>query len=595
MISEADTVKTRLLVISDTHGRQLEYEQEADVAIHCGDLTNESKLDEYRSVIKNLSSIKAPLKLIVPGNHDFSLDIPQFQRKIDQVRQQYADSKGKDFARKYGAPGDAHRLFEAASDAGIVLLDQQGLHIFTLTNGARLTVYASPYTPHAGGFWGFQYRFEEGHDFDIPERQVIVKETRIRSSTTMGSEIKKVPIPRRGVDYRGKIVLAPMVRSGELPSRLLALHYGADLVWGPETVDKAMIGTTRRVNPVTNTIDWTKIPSFGQKNPPKTIPEAVVFSTHPEKEAGKLIFQIGTADPDLAVQAARLVAADVSGIDVNAGCPKPFSISGGMGAALLKTPDKLCAILEALVANIMPEFEIGISVKIRLLDTPEQTEALVRKLCATGITGLTIHCRTTPMRPRERAIREQLRMVAGVCHDAGVACIMNGDVESRDHAVDLIKEYGVDGAMIATAAEANSSCFRSKEDGGVAGWEEVAAAYIKYALEVDNKFGNTKYLLCQIVPGKSGMYQKMNQCKTYTQVCRALGLEDLMELAQQTDINKGIDPEKTGKAGKMSNPSAMAAGGKMTGNRSSQAPRKKSERGVTVPADKQQASVPLQT
>jgi tRNA-dihydrouridine synthase 2 len=41
-----------------------------------------------------------------------------------------------------------------------------------------------------------------------------------------------VPIPPRGVDYRGKLVLAPMVRSGELPSRLVALHYGADLVWG---------------------------------------------------------------------------------------------------------------------------------------------------------------------------------------------------------------------------------------------------------------------------------------------------------------------------------------------------------------------------
>jgi hypothetical protein len=49
---------------------------------------------------------------------------------------------------------------------------------------------------------------------------------------TMASEVKKVPIPSRGVDYRGRIVLAPMVRSGELPSRLLALHYGADLVWG---------------------------------------------------------------------------------------------------------------------------------------------------------------------------------------------------------------------------------------------------------------------------------------------------------------------------------------------------------------------------
>lgn len=50
--------------------------------------------------------------------------------------------------------------------------------------------------------------------------------------TIMTSVTKTVPIPRNGVDYRGKIVLAPMVRSGELPSRLLALHYGADLVWG---------------------------------------------------------------------------------------------------------------------------------------------------------------------------------------------------------------------------------------------------------------------------------------------------------------------------------------------------------------------------
>ena len=49
---------------------------------------------------------------------------------------------------------------------------------------------------------------------------------------TMATQMKKIPIPRRGVDYRGKVVLAPMVRSGEMPSRLLALQYGADLVWG---------------------------------------------------------------------------------------------------------------------------------------------------------------------------------------------------------------------------------------------------------------------------------------------------------------------------------------------------------------------------
>ena len=48
-------------------------------------------------------------------------------------------------------------------------------------------------------------------------------------------EPTKVPIPKNGVDYRGCVVLAPLVRSGELPSRLLALKYGADLVWGKDS------------------------------------------------------------------------------------------------------------------------------------------------------------------------------------------------------------------------------------------------------------------------------------------------------------------------------------------------------------------------
>jgi len=52
------------------------------------------------------------------------------------------------------------------------------------------------------------------------------------SSPTSMHASKRVPIPKNGVDYRGKVVLAPMVRSGELPSRLMALKYGADLVWG---------------------------------------------------------------------------------------------------------------------------------------------------------------------------------------------------------------------------------------------------------------------------------------------------------------------------------------------------------------------------
>ena len=397
-----------------------------------------------------------------------------------------------------------------------------------------------------------------------------------------------------------KLNPAPMVRSGELSSRLLALQYGADLVWGefpsmiclnfeltnllgPETVDRSMIGTTRKANEHLSTVDFTRLPSHGSKDPRNDQKESLIYRLHPEKEGKRLIFQIGTSDPERAVQAARIVAADVVGIDVNAGCPKPFSTSGGMGAALLQTPDKLCSILEALVKEISTEFEIGISVKIRLLETAELTEVLVRKLCATGITGLTVHCRTTPMRPRERAIRGQLKMIANICRANGVACLMNGDVENRAQAEQLITEFGVDGAMIATAAETNSSCFRSEVDGGVAPWNEVVEQYIKTALEVENRFGNTKYLLNHLIPGKQPVYREVTTSKSYLQVCQMLKLEHLETQAKEIDEKLGITPEtqSQGRRGKK-NKSAMAAGGNQAKIRSIKTEEKKglSERGV---------------
>ena len=367
--------------------------------------------------------------------------------------------------------------------------------------------------------------------------------TEIMSSLSPNSIApKRVPIPANGVDYRNKVVLAPMVRSGELPSRLLALKYGADLVWGPETVDKALIGTTRKYNTATGTIDFTRWSSNIQHVSPEKQRESVIFSLHPEKEKGKLIYQIGTAKPETAVAAAKLVAADVAGIDVNSGCPKPFSTTGGMGAALLKEPDRLCSILEALVKEVGEPFKIGISVKIRLLAEAQDTEALVSRLVKTGITGLTIHCRTTPMRPRERAIREQLAMIGNICREAGVACLMNGDVTSRDEALRLASEYGVDGAMIATAAEKNPSVFRPEADGGLAPRREVATQYLREAVAVENKWANTKFTLAQLLPGKEAAGKAAQVSKCYLQAVEALDMvEELGAQARLLDEKLGLD------------------------------------------------------
>jgi len=48
--------------------------------------------------------------------------------------------------------------------------------------------------------------------------------------------------------YDNKIILAPMVRINTLPMRLLALDYGADIVYTEELIDHRLIRCYRKVN-----------------------------------------------------------------------------------------------------------------------------------------------------------------------------------------------------------------------------------------------------------------------------------------------------------------------------------------------------------
>lgn len=54
---------------------------------------------------------------------------------------------------------------------------------------------------------------------------------------------------------------------------------------------------------------------------------------------------------------------DVAGIDINMGCPKEFSIKGGMGAALLTNTEVAKDILRTLVNNI----KVPVTCKIRYI------------------------------------------------------------------------------------------------------------------------------------------------------------------------------------------------------------------------------------
>lgn len=50
------------------------------------------------------------------------------------------------------------------------------------------------------------------------------------------------------LEYRNKLILAPMVRVGTLPMRLLALDYGAQIVYTEELIDWKILRSVRREN-----------------------------------------------------------------------------------------------------------------------------------------------------------------------------------------------------------------------------------------------------------------------------------------------------------------------------------------------------------
>jgi hypothetical protein len=157
-----DSIATRVLVLSDTHGEALQrpVTTSADVAIHCGDITEESKLDEFRAAISMLKAINAPVKLVIAGNHDFTLD----DKAFTNTRQEISSTiDGPALKRAYGNLGEARALFdtEEVRAAGIMFLDE-GIHRITLANGALMTVYASPCTPSKSSGWGYQYDPSQG-------------------------------------------------------------------------------------------------------------------------------------------------------------------------------------------------------------------------------------------------------------------------------------------------------------------------------------------------------------------------------------------------------------------------------------------------
>ncbi|XP_076244192.1 dihydrouridine synthase 2 isoform X2 [Calliopsis andreniformis] len=295
-------------------------------------------------------------------------------------------------------------------------------------------------------------------------------------------------LERRRLNYENKLILAPMVRIGTLPMRLLALDYGADIVYTEELIDWKLLRSFRRVNDVLGTVDYID----------KT-DGTVTFRTC-LKERDKVVLQIGTCDATRALKVAKMVEQDIAGIDLNMGCPKLFSMLGKMGAALLQNPDTATNILRTLVDNL----SIPVTCKIRVLPDTEKTLKLCELLASTGIAAIAVHGRTVSERPQ--------------------------------HANQLT---GCNSVMLARAAEWNCSIFRKE---GLLPMEDVIKSYIKYAVDYDNSPSNTKYCVQNILreQQESPLGKKFLNSRTMEQICDVWNLSDYCRAKRKEFDEKGL-------------------------------------------------------
>jgi hypothetical protein len=127
-------------------------------------------------------------------------------------------------------------------------------------------------------------------------------------------------------DPHGSEILAPMVRASTTPLRTLALSYGCDIVYTEEIIDRAITSTERCYNEHLKTIDYKKkMENFTakvQKRLKKYDEESpkAFLRISPSIERNKLVYQMGTGEPELALPAAMMIQNDVDCLDINMVC-----------------------------------------------------------------------------------------------------------------------------------------------------------------------------------------------------------------------------------------------------------------------------------
>ena len=220
------------------------------------------------------------------------------------------------------------------------------------------------------------------------------------------------------------LILAPMAGVTDKVYRHLMAQHGAGMV----TTEMVSIQGLVRNQAAT----W----ELCQQEPPVQVPLSV---------------QLFGRDATVMAEAARKVEArGVRLVDINAGCPVRKVVKQGAGASLLREPDQLAFVVEAVKKAV----SIPVTVKVRLGwdEGSRNVVHVARRLAAAGADAIAVHGRTAVQFYGGEADWSWIKNVKAA---VDIPVIGNGDITTPSLADEMFRQTGCDGVMIGRATQGN--------------------------------------------------------------------------------------------------------------------------------------------
>ena len=215
---------------------------------------------------------------------------------------------------------------------------------------------------------------------------------------------KSQNINGRSENFPYQSVMAPMVAASDFPFRCLCRQHGVDLAFTQMLHSRNLVHDKKFRQThldLWEYSDFSKKPLLPQQSQFLEGSNPAIDSLPIDFCKGPLIVQLAGHKVESVLEAAALVMEEsqgqMTGIDLNLGCPQKIASKGNYGAFLMESDfDCVCDILTALSGWMQQQYpKTKVSAKIRLPLTDDMlVKERIPRLLATGISFLTIHGRT---------------------------------------------------------------------------------------------------------------------------------------------------------------------------------------------------------